>query len=87
MGSAGTSSATRIAPARVSFTLWAYLGFARKVSWLEVACSIPATPVMGLAPSPTSRQPMRAASSDKSMEAACMFPDFTLSETVSPVSA
>ena len=74
MGSVGMGSATRIAPARVSFTLWAYLGLARKVSWLEPACSIPATPVMDTAPSPTRRQPSRAASSDKSM-GACMFPD------------
>ena len=38
--------ATSTAPARVCFTLWAYLGLARKVSSDAVACSMPATPVI-----------------------------------------
>jgi hypothetical protein len=41
-----TGEATRTAPARVCFSLWAYFGFARNVNSVGPACSMPATPVI-----------------------------------------
>ena len=54
---ARTGSLIRIALARVCFTLGAYFGFARKVSWPGPACSMPATPEISISPSPASSQP------------------------------
>jgi hypothetical protein len=46
-----------MALARVCFTLGAYFGLARKVSSPGDACSIPATPLISLSPSPINSQP------------------------------
>jgi hypothetical protein len=62
------------------------LGFGQEGELLKMACSIPATPVMESAPLPTSWQPRRVAISVNKRDSLHV-PDFTLSETVSPVSA
>src|SRR6266478_6071612 len=54
---------TRMAPACDCFTLCAYFGFARKVSWSAAACSMPETPVISIEPSPLHSQPSTPAKS------------------------
>ena len=67
---------TRIAPARVFFTLCAYFGFARKVSWSGPACSIPATPLISRSSFPRISQPRAPAISLSFMHfsvSSCLF--------------
>src|ERR1019366_2269501 len=63
---ASTGDETSTAPACVFFSLWAYLGFARKVSSEGAACSIPATPVISRESSPPLISHPRADASSES---------------------